>query len=137
MNVATSGRYWLRGALPALSLSLFALVLALVLPSAANAAFPGANSRIAWDSNEGGSDTEIVTSYLDGSGFQQLTNNTDNDATPAWSPNGKKIAYSHFNSAAGGFWEIWTMDANGANQQPLVTEVSVGEDTQDPTWSRE
>jgi TolB protein len=106
----------------------------LVLPSAADAAFPGANSRIAWDSNEGGSDSEIVTSFVDGGGFQQLTNNATDDKEPAWSPDGTKIAYSHFNAP---LWEIWVMDANGANQHPLVTPASVGDDAQDPSWSRD
>ena len=41
-----------------------------------------------------------------------------NNAAPAWSPDGSQIVFLTDRS---GQWEIWVMDADGGNQQPLVT----------------
>jgi dipeptidyl aminopeptidase/acylaminoacyl peptidase len=41
-----------------------------------------------------------------------------NNAAPTWSPDGSQIAFLTDRS---GQWEIWTMNADGSNQQPLVT----------------
>jgi WD40-like Beta Propeller Repeat len=41
----------------------------------------------------GGNDFEICVMNADGSGFQQLTNNTLFDASPNWSPDGTKIIW--------------------------------------------
>ena len=134
MSVVTICQHRLRRALlAALSLSL----LALFAPSAAHAAFPGANGRIAWTSNEGGTDSEIVSTFADGSTFTQHTTNSTDDREPAWSPDGTKIAYAHFNTTSG-FWEIWIKDLVGGTETPWVTEASVGgADVTDPTWRRD
>jgi TolB protein len=41
-----------------------------------------------------------------------------NNAAPAWSPDGSQIVFLTDRS---GQWEIWVMDADGGNQQSLVT----------------
>jgi hypothetical protein len=41
-----------------------------------------------------------------------------NNVAPAWSPDGSQIVFLTDRS---GQWEIWVMDADGGNQQPLVT----------------
>jgi dipeptidyl aminopeptidase/acylaminoacyl peptidase len=41
-----------------------------------------------------------------------------NNAAPTWSPDGSQIAFLTDRS---GQWEIWIMNADGSNQQPLVT----------------
>ncbi|GAB4550608.1 MAG: hypothetical protein Kow0063_45070 [Anaerolineae bacterium] len=46
-----------------------------------------------------------------------------NNAAPAWSPDGPQIVFLTDRS---GQWEIWTMDADGGNQQPLVTVEMLG-----------
>jgi hypothetical protein len=48
------------------------------------------------------------------------------DRTPAWSPDGLKIAWT----VARGGGEIWTMEADGSNQSKLVDGV-------EPSWSPE
>jgi WD40-like Beta Propeller Repeat len=111
-----------------------AVLIALALPSTAHAAFPGANGRIAWASNEAGSDLEIVSAFADGSGFRQETTNTTDDREPAWSPDGTKIAYSHFNGSG---WEIWVKDLVANTNTPLVTEAGIGEEASDPSWRRD
>jgi dipeptidyl aminopeptidase/acylaminoacyl peptidase len=41
-----------------------------------------------------------------------------NNAAPAWSPDGSRIA---FITDRNGPWEIWVMNANGTDQHPLIT----------------
>lgn len=48
-----------------------------------NAASPGANGKIAFDSQRDGN-PEIYVMNADGSGQTNLTNNPANDAIPAW-----------------------------------------------------
>jgi Tol biopolymer transport system component len=52
----------------------------------------------------------------DGTGVKRLTSNAANDGLPAWSPDGKTIA---FVSNQGGAWAVWAMDPDGANQREL------------------
>jgi len=46
-----------------------------------------------------------------------------NNAAPAWSPDGSQIA---FITDRNGSYEIWVMNADGTNQQPLVTAAALG-----------
>jgi hypothetical protein len=108
------------------------LVLALAIPAASQASFPGANGRIAYQSNNGGTDLEIMTGAIDGTGSAQLTTNTVDDKDPAWSPDGQKLAFAHLNSGTGKF-EIWTMNANGSGQAALVTNPSIN--LTQPSWN--
>ena len=67
----------------------FALLarLALLIAPSARAAFPGANDKIAFDTDCDGND-EIYTMNADGTNPIRLTNNTGTDVDPAWSPDG-------------------------------------------------
>ena len=58
----------------------------------------------------------------DGSDAQQISGDNDDDDTPAWSPDGTKIAFTAYR---GGTPDVYVMDANGANQVNL---------TNDPDW---
>ena len=66
----------------------------------------------------------------DGSGQHRLTRNTDKDYDPAYSPNGKRIA---FTSNRDGDDEIFVMRANGSNEHKL-TRNNVLEEF--PDWGR-
>jgi len=74
--------------------------------------------RIAIMSNERASagNWEIWTISVDGSDPVRITNNPANDGLPAWSPDGKTIA---FVSDRGGVWAIWAANADGSNVRKL------------------
>ncbi len=71
----------------------------------------------------------VFSMFSDGNGRANITNDASDDSTPAWSPDGKQIA---FTSTRGGRPQIYVMDADGKN----LRRVSQG-DTSDfsPTWS--
>jgi Tol biopolymer transport system component len=52
-----------------------------------------------------------------GQNLTQLTNNNGDDMSPAFSPDGSKIAY---HSQLSGHYEIYTMDVDGSNQNQLT-----------------
>ena len=61
---------------------------------------------------------------------EKLIASTRMEHTPAYSPDGKKIAYS---SNISGSWEIWLCDADGSNSSQLT--AFGGPFTRFPTWS--
>ena len=65
----------------------------------------------------------------DGSNLTQITENTHIDRDPAWSPDGKRIAFSSTRSSGYIFHDIiHVMDADGTN----LTQITTGEA---PSWS--
>jgi WD40-like Beta Propeller Repeat len=114
---------------------LAALAVALLVPPA-QAAFPGANGKIAFSSNRDDANPnscglrcnyEIYTINADGTGTTRLTNNPLQDSDPVWSQDGQKIAFTRTDPATGAE-AIWVMNANGSGQ------VSLGEGL-GPAWS--
>ena len=66
----------------------------------------------------------------DGTGVRQLTDNDDWDRFPAWSPNGKKIA---FHSDRDGDEEIFVMNADGTGVTQLTDNFALND--MFPAWS--
>jgi dipeptidyl aminopeptidase/acylaminoacyl peptidase len=104
------------------------LAAGLLSAPAAQAAFPGSNGVVAFERKDGAEDFEIYN-VSPGGGEGPLTTNTVDDRTPAYSPDGTKIAFVR---GAGDGRDIWMMDANGSNQVQRTT--AAGADL-DPTWS--
>jgi TolB protein len=75
-----------------------------------------------------GSRYEIFRMGADGSNVTQLTQNGAQNYAPEMSPDGGRIVYT---SNAGGAQQIWVMEADGANAQPLTS----GAENIDPTWA--
>ncbi len=71
---------------------------------------------IALSSNDGNV-SNIWSVAPDGSRLIQLTNGTQNNRMPTWSPDGRKIA---FVSDRNGSNDIWIMNADGTNQTRLT-----------------
>jgi Tol biopolymer transport system component len=76
-----------------------------------------------------GRNREIYVMNADGSGSRRLTHNRAYDGEPAWSPDGRKIA---FQSTRKGNTEIYVMNADGSGKRNLTRHPA-----QDgrPSWS--
>src|SRR5438309_10311630 len=73
----------------------------------------------------------LVTAYVSeaASPIRQLTNTTASNIRPAWSPDGKRIA---FQSNRDGPYHIYVMDADGSNGRQLTSGDA---DDRHPAWS--
>jgi Tol biopolymer transport system component len=72
---------------------------------------------------------DIWVINADGSGLHRLTSNPAHDFDPAWSPDGRTLA---FRSERDGNSEIYLMSANGSRQHNLSRDRA---DDWGPTWS--
>jgi len=91
--------------------------------------------KIAFVSNRDGN-SEIYVMDADGNNQTRLTNNPANDGSPAWSPDGSKIAFSRSQGSGPYFTEeIWVMDSDGSNQVQLTTAAEPGWFNGSPSWS--
>ncbi len=97
---------------------------------AAVAPKPKRNGKIAFVSDADGT-RQIFVVAADGSGRRQLTQSSEDayeeSYSPAWSPSGASIAYVHADEE--GTSGIWTMRADGTNQQALIPDGAA------PAWS--
>lgn len=74
---------------------------------------------------------EIGVVNADGSGFARLTDNPGDDHTPAWSPDGVRIAYA---CSVGVGSELCVMNADGTGRRQLTQYAGAGR-VSSPSWS--
>lgn len=99
-----------------------ALLTALITgASPASATYPGTtNGRLAFAIDFGGN-ADIYTVMPNGEGLRRLTESPAFDACPAYSADGKHIAYCSGVLGPGGATEIWVMKANGKKQRQVTS----------------
>src|SRR5207249_1107035 len=110
------------------------VALTLATGTAAQAAYPGRNGRVAFAANLDGT-WQLFTMRPDGTGLRQLTTFPDSDVyfmDPDWAPDGTKLAFM-FPGQDTGDLEIWTVNADGSNLTQLTHDA--GADDLIPRWS--
>jgi outer membrane protein assembly factor BamB len=96
----------------------------------ASAVTPGLNGDLLFSRcAASGTPCHIVEVPPSGGAVVALTKGSAHDRSPAWSPNGTKIAYA---SDVTGMYQIWVMNADGTNQTQ-VTHDDANDTT--PAWS--
>jgi Tol biopolymer transport system component len=99
----------------AVAVSLTALA---ALSSSARATYGGAtNGRIAFGMNLNGN-TDVYTALPNGQDLRRLTDDPGFDACPAYSADGRRIAYC--SGEGGGPVQVWTMKQNGTDKQQVT-----------------
>ena len=76
--------------------------------------------------------SEIYVMDADGGNPQRLTENRQNDDSPAWSPDGARIVFSADRKGDFVNYEIYVMDTDGGNLQRLTENR---DDDGAPSWS--
>ena len=77
-------------------------------------------------------DSEIYVMNADGSGTRRLTHNVGYDGEPAWSPDGRKIAFQSHRRFGGSKPEIYVMNADGSGKRNLTRNPA---NDGSPSWS--
>jgi len=113
-------------------LLLLALALALPLIAQACDAQAAKNGLIVYVDLDAGGQSQVFTILPDGSEKRQLTDSAGGHFYPAWSYDGKSIA---FTSGRTGQPELWVMDADGASPTQLTFPPDSGNFI--PSWSRD
>ncbi|HEX8734454.1 MAG TPA: FG-GAP-like repeat-containing protein [Pyrinomonadaceae bacterium] len=90
-------------------------------------------ASIVFQSNRDGN-SEIYKMNADGSNQVRLTNNTTSDSQPAFSPDGQKIIFIYSGSSASQR-SLWTMNADGSNQQPFPSPTGISPIYERPSYS--
>ena len=109
---------------------LLAGILAVTGARPAEAAFPGGNGKIAFNSNRDVGAGGIYT-ITPGGTADWITEESTTSSDPAYSPDGSRIAFisgSNTNSS----YEVFVMNADGSGRRQ-ITNTSVAE--QEPAWS--
>ena len=119
------------------NLAHFLLAIVVVLVLAPLMAVVDAQAQIAFVSQRDGN-PEIYVMDVDGKNQRRLTNHPDNDVSPSWSPDGKRIVFfsnrdGHVHVIHGlPAYEIYVMDADGGNPQNLTNNPF---DDRNPSWA--
>jgi WD40-like Beta Propeller Repeat len=107
------------------TIAALAVFTGLALATPAQAAFPGANGKIAFVRGD-----DIWTMNPSGTGQVNLTNSAAVESNPAWSPDGKQIAFDRV-VGPGTTRQLFVVNADGTGATPVPNTSG----REDPTWS--
>ena len=108
-----------RAAVRRVATAVAVLVLLLSMPLSASATYPGSvDGRLAIGSGVDGN-FDIYTVLPNGQALQRLTKDPLFDACPAWSADGKQIAWCH-GVQRGGVIDVWTMKPDGSDKRRVT-----------------
>jgi dipeptidyl aminopeptidase/acylaminoacyl peptidase len=108
--------------------------LSAAVATGAHASFPGDNGRIAYSSFAAGSKARAIhTMSASGERDRKLTRK-GSARNPAWSPDGKLIAFDRGPADGEGPSRLYVMKANGHDKRLVPTE---GLAARNPSWSRD
>src|SRR5512132_3993105 len=118
--------------MPPRSVLCAAIVAALVALPATAQAWPGLNGYLAYGSNRTGSQfsDDIYVTPLDAEAVHQLTVRRADDGQPAWSPDGRRLA---FKTAQFGSNQLAVINADGSGETLLTRTFRFSEGQ--PAWS--
>jgi Tol biopolymer transport system component len=103
-----------------LAITTAGLILLAAAAQPVTATYPGStNGVLAFAAGVNGN-FDLYTALPDGQALHRLTTDPLFDACPAWSADGKRIAWCHGVQARGGVIEIWTMQANGTGKRQVT-----------------
>jgi Tol biopolymer transport system component len=132
------GRGTVRATPPSILMTLALLAGSLLIVNAApaQAAYPGDNGRIVVVGDGGHGTWDIITMDADGTDRVNLTQGAFDAESPAWSPDGTRIAFSTIAGSPSGCrtGDVYVMNADGSDMTPLTTSA-FGVAAYDPTWS--
>jgi TolB protein len=86
-------------------------------------------TRIAYRKVIGDMNSEVFVANADGTNVRNLTNHHSWEGWPAWSPDGRTIAFSANRNAA---WQIFLMNPDGSNLRLLAATEGRGTS---PKWA--
>jgi hypothetical protein len=102
-----------------------------ILPTAAHAAFPGTNGKLAFGSARNGfpADNDLYTMANDGTAQTRITSLNRDELNASWNPRGTKIAYERNNGMNS---DIWIANGDGTSANQLTNDAAI--DAR-PAWS--
>jgi Tol biopolymer transport system component len=100
--------------------------------TAAQAAFPGSNGRIAVE-RELMTGAQIVSVNPEGSGLQPVTDGTADSEEPKWSPDGRRVAYAAPDPSDSNLDRIWVANADGSAPHMVAPAANMTDFY--PSWS--
>ena len=104
----------------------------LLLADVAQATFPGANGKIAFERGNETAEHDIYAINPDGSGELNLTHNGGNNRRIAWSPDGSQIAFFSDGDGRDNYYDIHVANADGSGSPIRVTYTG---NANYPAWS--
>jgi hypothetical protein len=109
------------------TIAALAMLTCFALTTSAQAAFPGKNGKIAFIARPAiGTPADIYSVNPDGTGLVNLTNTEDQDESdPAWSPDGRFIAFLTRQVNGSNFADLYLMQADGSGRTHLVGPTPV------------